>query len=201
MGKILQLFGHETQLIRGLRDSDPKAQRLLYEKFSGKMLAICLRYVGDRMTAEDILIQGFMKVFESVGRFREDGSFEGWVKRIMVNEALGYLRRNRKLLESVGVEEAGGLADAAYADQHLEASEILAIIDRLPFGYRTVFNLYAIEGFSHTEIAAMLGISEGTSKSQLHRARSHLQQMVKEWERDDRQSKDSKYTNNRSTSV
>lgn len=196
MGKILQLFSHETQLIRALRGADPKAQRVLYEKFSGKLMSVCLRYVGDRMTAEDILVQGFMKIFDSVSRFREEGSFEGWMRRIMVNEALAYLRQQRRILDNVGIEEATAIPDYGYADQNLEASEIMEMIGRLPFGYRTVFNLYAIEGFTHQEIAEMLGITESTSKSQLHRARAHLQKMVMEWETVAKRRDDGKYGNN-----
>ncbi len=196
MGKILQLFSHETQLIRALRGADPKAQRVLYEKFSGKLMSVCLRYVGDRMTAEDILVQGFMKIFDSVSRFREEGSFEGWMRRIMVNEALAYLRQQRRILDNVGIEEATAIPDYGYADQNLEASEIMEMIGKLPFGYRTVFNLYAIEGFTHQEIAEMLGITESTSKSQLHRARAHLQKMVMEWETVAKRRDDGKYGNN-----
>lgn len=196
MGKILQLFSHETQLIRALRGADPKAQRVLYEKFSRKLMSVCLRYVGDRMTAEDILVQGFMKIFDSVSRFREEGSFEGWMRRIMVNEALAYLRQQRRILDNVGIEEATAIPDYGYADQNLEASEIMEMIGKLPFGYRTVFNLYAIEGFTHQEIAEMLGITESTSKSQLHRARAHLQKMVMEWETVAKRRDDGKYGNN-----
>lgn len=196
MGKILQLFSHETQLIRALRGSDPKAQRVLYEKFSGKLMSVCLRYVGDRMTAEDILVQGFMKIFDSVSQFREEGSFEGWMRRIMVNEALAYLRQQRRILDNVGIEEATAIPDYGYADQNLEASEIMEMIGKLPFGYRTVFNLYAIEGFAHQEIAEMLGITESTSKSQLHRARAHLQKMMKEWEATAKRRGDENYGNN-----
>ena len=196
MGKILQLFSHETQLIRALKGSDPKAQRVLYEKFSGKFMSVCLRYVGDRMTAEDILVQGFMKIFDSVPQFREEGSFEGWMRRIMVNEALAYLRQQRRILDNVGIEEATAVPDYTYADQHLEASEIMEMIGKLPFGYRTVFNLYAIEGFTHLEIAQMLGITESTSKSQLHRARAHLQKMMKEWEEAAKSGGDQNYGNN-----
>ncbi len=196
MGKILQLFSHETQLIRALRGADPKAQRVLYEKFSGKLMSVCLRYVGDRMTAEDILVQGFMKIFDSVSQFREEGSFEGWMRRIMVNEALAYLRQQRRILDNVGIEEATAIPDYGYADQNLEASEIMEMIGRLPFGYRTVFNLYAIEGFAHQEIAEMLGITESTSKSQLHRARAHLQKMMKEWEAAEKRRGGENYGNN-----
>ncbi len=196
MGKILQLFSHETQLIRALKGSDPKAQRVLYEKFSGKLMAVCLRYVGDRMTAEDILVQGFMKIFDSVSKFREEGSFEGWMRRIMVNEALAYLRQQRRILDKADIEEATAIPDYGYADQNLDAAEIMDMVGKLPFGYRTVFNLYAIEGFNHQEIAEMLGITESTSKSQLHRARAHLQRMMKEWESEARRRDDDHYGNN-----
>jgi RNA polymerase sigma factor (sigma-70 family) len=200
MGKILQLFGNEAQLVRALRGGDPKAQRLLYEKFSGKMMAVCTRYVGDRSTAEDILVQGFMKIFDSVLQFREQGSFEGWMRRIMVNEALGYLRQQKRLFERVGIEEASAVPDYDLADQYLQVAEIMEMIERLPFGYRTVFNLYAIEGFSHQEIADMLGITESTSKSQLHRARAQLQLMISKWEVISRREGDSNFKNNQSTS-
>ena len=201
MGKILQLFSHETQLIRALKEQDPKAQRTLYEKFSGRFMSVCLRYIGDRMVAEDILVQGFMKIFDSVSQFREEGSFEGWMRRIMVNEALAYLRQRRRILDNVGIEEASAVPDYGYADQNLEASEIIEMIKKLPLGYRTVFNLYAIEGFTHLEIAEMLGITESTSKSQLHRARAHLQKMMREWELEVKRRNDERYGNNRSKSI
>jgi len=195
MGKILQLFSHDAHLIQALRSNDPKAQRWLFEKYSGKMMAVCMRYVDDRMVAEDILVQGFLKIFDSIRQFREEGSFEGWVRRIMVNEALGYLRQQRRLFERVSIEEAHGVADYAYADQHIDAERIHLMIEKLPIGYRTVFNLYAIEGFSHQEIGEMLGISESTSKSQLHRARACLQQMLKQWEKEERLRDDYSRTN------
>lgn len=118
------------------------------------------------------------------------------MRRIMVNEALAYLRQQRRILDNVGIEEATAIPDYGYADQNLEASEIMEMIGRLPFGYRTVFNLYAIEGFTHQEIAEMLGITESTSKSQLHRARAHLQKMVMEWETVAKRRDDGKYGNN-----
>lgn len=195
------MFSHETQLVRALKGSDPKAQRAVYERFSGKMMSVCLRYVGDRMTAEDVLVQGFMKIFDSILQFREEGSFEGWMRRIMVNEALAYLRRQRRFLDSVGIEEAAAVPDYTYADQDLQAAEIMGMIEKLPLGYRTVFNLYAIEGFTHLEIAGMLGITESTSKSQLHRARMHLQQMIKEWEIVAKRRDDLDYNSNWSKSV
>ena len=99
MGKILQLFSHEGQLLESLRAKDSRAQRWLFDKYSGRMMAVCIRYVDDRTVAEDILVQGFQKIFDSVGRFRQEGSFEGWMRRIMVNEALAYLRKQRRGFE------------------------------------------------------------------------------------------------------
>ncbi|MPR33794.1 RNA polymerase sigma factor [Salmonirosea aquatica] len=183
MVRILPLYTQEAQLVKALRKADPKAQRMLYDKYASRMLGVCMRYVGDQMTAEDILVEGFMKVFDKIEQFKSEGSFEGWMRRIMVNESLGYLRQRKRLQEDTILDEAHGIVDdTALADQSLEASEMMDMIETLPTGYRTVFNLYAIEGYSHAEIADMLGITESTSKSQLHRARALLQQLVKNWE-------------------
>ncbi|HEV7346741.1 RNA polymerase sigma factor [Telluribacter sp.] len=182
MGKILPFFNQETQLVRALQKADPKAQRQVYEKYSSRMLGVCMRYVGDRMSAEDVLVEGFMRVFDKIEQFKSEGSLEGWIRRVMVNEALGYLRQRKRLLDDADLDEAQAIADNSIVDQNLEAQELMEIIEGLPTGYRTVFNLYAIEGYSHAEIAALLGITESTSKSQLHRARALLQQLVKEWE-------------------
>ncbi|TDB63659.1 RNA polymerase sigma factor [Arundinibacter roseus] len=182
MVKIIPLFNQEAQLIKGLREANAKAQRKVYEKYAPKMLGVCLRYVHDEMGAEDVLIEGFMKVFDKIDQFKGEGSFEGWIRRIMVNEALGYLRQQKRIQEDTNLEVAQVVADENRADQNLEAEEMIQMIHKLPTGYRTVFNLYAIEGYSHAEIAEMLGISESTSKSQLHRARALLQQVVIDWE-------------------
>lgn len=182
MVKIIPFFNQEAQLIKALRKEDPKAQRQLYDKYASKMLGVCMRYVGDQMTAEDILVEGFMRVFTKIGQFKEEGSFEGWMRRIMVNEALAYLRQKKRLLEDADLGEAERMPDTSQADELLEAEDMKQMIDQLPVGYRTVFNLYAIEGYSHAEVATMLGITESTSKSQLHRARGLLQQYVEQWE-------------------
>jgi RNA polymerase sigma-70 factor (ECF subfamily) len=184
MGRILALFSQEAQLVKALRKEDPKAQRQVYDKYSTRMLALCFRYVCDDMAAEDVMVEGFLKVFEKIGQFSGEGSFEGWIRRIMVNEALGYLRKQKRILEDNLSDEANNIPDYAQADQNLQAEELLALIEALPVGYRTVFNLYAIEGYAHMEIAQMLGITESTSKSQLHRARALLQKMVSNWEDD-----------------
>lgn len=182
MSRILSLFNQEAQLLKALRKQDPKAQRQLYEKYSSRMLGLCVRYAGDEMIAEDIMVEGFMRVFNKIDQFNSDGSFEGWIRRIMVNESLGYLRKQKRILEDTLSDEAVNIPDYNLADQDLHAEELLHMISELPVGYRTVFNLYAIEGYSHGEIAVMMNVSESTSKSQLHRARALLQKMVFEWE-------------------
>jgi len=184
MGRILSLFSHEAQLVKALRKQDPKAQRQVYEKYSSRMLGLCFRYVGDEMIAEDVMIEGFLKVFNKIEQFKEDGSFEGWIRRILVNEALGHLRKQKRNPEDAMTDEAANIPDYALADQNLNAEELLNLIGKLPIGYRTVFNLYAIEGYAHSEIADLMGITESTSKSQLHRARALLQKMVSDWDSD-----------------
>jgi RNA polymerase sigma factor (sigma-70 family) len=184
MGRILSLFNQEAQLIKALKREDPKAQRNVYDLYSSRMLGLCFRYVGDEMIAEDVMIEGFVKVFAKVDQFNNEGSFEGWIRRIMVNEALGHLRKQKRLKEDTLSDDANNVPDFQLADQHLGAQELLDLIEQLPVGYRTVFNLYAIEGYAHLEIADLLGITESTSKSQLHRARAMLQKMVSGWEND-----------------
>lgn len=182
MVKILQLFTSEAQLVKSLQKGDTKAQRHLYEKYSARLLAVCVRYINDKMEAEDVMIEGFMRIFEKIDQFKGEGSFEGWMRRLMTNEALMYLRTKRHIEIDIDAPEAQQLSNYDWADANLEVDDLMAIIGKLPTGYRTVFNLYAIEGFSHAEIAEQLGITESTSKSQLHRARALLQEMVKEAE-------------------
>jgi RNA polymerase sigma factor (sigma-70 family) len=184
MGRILSFFNNEAQLVKALRKNDSKAQRQVYDKYSARMLGLCFRYIGDDMAAEDVMVEGFLKVFGKIDQFSGEGSFEGWIRRIMVNEALGYLRRQKRILEDTLSEEAVNIPDYTSTDQNLEAEELLKLIEKLPVGYRTVFNLYAIEGYAHIEIAQMLGVTESTSKSQLHRARALLQKMVSDWDND-----------------
>ncbi len=182
MAKLLSLFTNEYDLAKAVRKQDPKAQTNLYEKFASKMLVVCMRYVGDRTEAEDVMIEGFMKVFEKIGQFNFQGSFEGWIRKIMVNEALMYIRSRKNI--HVDIEDAVGVYTPDEYSTNLEADDLLALIATLPEGYRMVFNLYAIEGYSHQEIADTLGISEGTSKSQLSRARALLQTKLKTLEKD-----------------
>lgn len=181
---MLRLFKSvsEDSLIEGCMKQSGKAQQGVYEKYAPKMFALCCRYVKDHAEAEDILVTGFMKIFEKIEQFQKQGSFEGWIRRIMVNECLGYIRKNKNMFLEVEFEKAEGEPDFQNLQDTLEEQDLLAMIDKLPTGYKTIFNLYAIEGFSHKEISDMLQISENTSKSQLSRARVHLQKLLLECE-------------------
>ena len=177
---IRRLLGYSTevQLITALQRADSRAQKALFERYSPKMLTICVRYVSNRYEAEEILMDGFMRVFEKIGQYKSEGSFEGWIRRIMVNESLMYLRKNKQWRAEIALEDATPEADTTFADQDLMAEDLMNLLEQLPAGYKTVFNLYAIEGYSHAEIAESLGITESTSKSQLHRARALLQRLL-----------------------
>lgn len=173
----------EDELIKGCLKGERFSQKQLYEMHSSRMYAVCYRYVKDSMQAQDILITAFTKVFEKIGQFKNEGSFEGWIRRIVVNEALSHLRRQRTMYVETDLEEADRHPDYEHLSDHLEAEDLLNMIAELPSGYRVVFNMYAIDGYSHKEIAEHLGISENTSKSQLSRARNYLQKLLadQEW--------------------
>ena len=168
----------EQLLIKGCIKKDPKSQRLLYEKFAGKMYAICLRYIKEEASAEDVLVKGFTKIFEKIKQYKGDGSFEGWMRRIMVNESLQCIRKNKNMHLTADIETAHHIMDFEMIESQIAAKDLLKIIGQLPDGYRTAFNLYAIEGYSHQEIAEMLDISVNTSKSQLSRARALLRKGI-----------------------
>ncbi|MBE2231322.1 MAG: RNA polymerase sigma factor [Chitinophagaceae bacterium] len=156
-------------------------QEALYQRFSPRMYAVCLRYAGNTEEAEDILQEGFVKVFRKLESFRNEGSFEGWIRRIFVNTAIEHFRRKKYLLPVTEKEENTLEARNTSVLDDLSARDIMAIVQELSPGYRTVFNLYVVEGFTHKEIADILGISEGTSKSQLSRAKVILQEKVKQF--------------------
>lgn len=171
----------ESDLINGCLEGDRRMQEELYRRFSPKMYAVCLRYAGNAEEAEDILQEGFIKVFKKLDSFRREGSFEGWVRRIFVNTAIEHFRRKRYLMPVTEKEE--NTIEGKYLSvlDDLAARDIMALVQELSPGYRTVFNLYVVEGYTHKEIADMMGISEGTSKSQLSRAKVILQDMVKQF--------------------
>jgi len=169
----------ESDLINGCMEGDRRMQEELYRRFSPRMYAVCLRYAGNAEEAEDILQEGFIKVFKKLDSFRSEGSFEGWVRRIFVNTAIEHFRRKRYLMPVTEKEENTIEGKFTSVLDELGAKDIMALVQELSPGYRTVFNMYVVEGYTHKEIADMLGISEGTSKSQLSRAKVILQDMVR----------------------
>jgi len=175
---IKKTFTNESDLIKSCLKGERNAQRFLYDSYSGKFLGICLRYVKDRDMAEDVMIEGFMKIFEKLPQYLSLGSFEGWMKRIMVTQSLLVLRNNKSLSMEVNMESYLEIPEQHYEINALETADLLELVHELPIGYRTVFNLYGIEGYSHAEIGELLGISEGTSKSQLNRARNLLKKKI-----------------------
>ena len=169
----------ETQLINGCRKGDRLAQKELYERYSRKMMGVCLRYVNDRETARDLLQDGFVKVFTSMDSYSGIGSFEGWMRKIFVNCALEYLRKSDVLRESTDLDNTAELIQPdASAFSNMSAAELMQLVQELPAGFRTVFNLFAIEGYSHKEISDMLNITESTSRSQFTRAKQMLQKRI-----------------------
>lgn len=170
----------EDELIKGCLKRDRNAQQQLYDLYSSKMYALCYRYVRHAMEAEDVLVMAFTKIFDRIEQFKGEGSFEGWMRRVMVNEALTHLRKSRAMYVETELEQADREPDYDRLSDHLEAEDLQKMIQELPPGYRLVFNMYAIDGYSHKEIAEQLGITENTSKSQLSRARTYLQKILLE---------------------
>lgn len=172
----------ETDLIAGCIAGDRIMQEELYNRFAPKMYAVCLRYANNADDAQDLLQEGFIKVYKNIHRFRAEGSFEGWIRRVFINSSIEHLRKKSAKLITVSEKEEGTIEDTDIsALDSMAEKDIIRLIQELSPGYRTVFNLYVIEGFSHKEIGEQLGISEGTSKSQLARAKSILQKKVTQY--------------------
>lgn len=171
----------ESALVKKCIDGDQKAQRALFEMYAPKMLGVCLRYAKNQEQAEDVLQDGFIKVFNNLSKYSGSGSLEGWVRRIMVNTSLDQIRKEVKFQDNIDFEEVDFKVETkSFIVEGLMAEDLLLLINSMPDGYKTVFNLFAIEGYSHKEIADQLSITENTSKSQYSRARSFLQQKLKE---------------------
>ncbi len=168
----------ETFLIENCINGNRKSQKELYDMFSGKMFYICLRYAKNQMDAEDILQDGFVKLFNNLHKFRGEGSFEGWVRRIFVNTAIEHLRRKKMNVADVEGLENSVVSPNGNALDNIYEKDLMSITRTLSDGYRTVFHLYAVEGYSHKEIADKLGITESTSKSQYSRAKAILRDML-----------------------
>lgn len=170
-----------NKLIEQCRKGDRIAQKALFDKLSPRMYPVCIRYVGDRETAQDILQDGFVTLFTKLDTYKGEGSFEGWARKIFVTTALMYLRKNDALKVSDSLETAYSLSsEGTTAIEDIGYKELMKLITQLPPGFRTVFNMYVIEGYSHKEIAEQLEISEVTSRTQLQRARVWLQNKIKE---------------------
>ena len=168
----------ENKLVKKCVSGDTQAQEELYNHFAGLLFSICMRYAPNKTMAQDFLQESFIKAFNSLNRFRFEGSFEGWLKRLTVNCCLDQLKKHNRIPFQENIETAYNLGTQHGVLETLEAQSMLKMMQKLPDGYRTVFNLYAIEGYSHAEIAAELGVSESTSKSQLFKARKSLQIML-----------------------
>lgn len=167
------------ELIKRCKAGERKACEMLYRQFAAKMLAVCMRYAVDKMEAEDMLQNGFVRVFKKLDDFRGEGSFEGWMRRIMVHASIEYYRKHHKMMQVVDVDDTGyEPAIDPIAAANLNAQDLMTMIQQLAPGYRMVFNLYALEGYSHKEIAGIMNISEGASKSQLSRARTILKELI-----------------------
>ena len=169
----------DSVLVEKCIKGDQRAQRVLFEKYARKMLGVCLRYSKSIPQAEDVLQEGFIKVFSKLEMYK-GGSLEGWIRKIMVNSSLDKIRKEKKRQGDVSVEDVGfKLENNSFILESLEAEELLKLIATMPLGYKTVFNMFAIEGFTHKEIAQEMNISENTSKSQYSRAKTYLQSKMK----------------------
>ena len=168
-----------NELIARCKAGERKAQEMLYKQFASKMLGVCLRYATDKMEAEDMLQNGFIRIFKKLDDYRGDGAFEGWVRRIMVHSSIEYYRKHHKMIQMMDVAEIGNEPSVnAEVMENMNIKDLLNIIQQLSPSYKMVFNLYAIDGYSHKEIAEIVGITEGASKSQLSRARAILKDKV-----------------------
>ncbi|MET6991540.1 RNA polymerase sigma factor [Sediminicola arcticus] len=183
--KIITFYTNEKLLIKKAASGKREAQQWLYEKHAPKMLSVCRQYIRDLHFAEDVMVQGFLKVFTHLNKFKFEGSFEGWIRKIMVRECISYLRKRHPIIFDGEILE-NHVQDYVSIGSELEVEEIQTLIDGLPEGYKLVFGLYALEGYKHSEIAEMLQISESTSKSQLFKARKRLQEELKALELSER---------------
>src|ERR1700761_546682 len=171
------------QLIGGCIKQERASQKMLYKAFYGFSMGICLRYANNRDEAAEVMNQGFYKVFTRIETYDTTRPFKAWLGKIMMNVSIDYYRANLKMAYNEDLDKAEGMTDGELPDRKLNYDDLLAMIQKLPNAYRTVFNLFAVDGYSHEEIGEMLGISSGTSKSNLHKARQKLKQMILEADR------------------
>ena len=175
--KIIPFYNNEKQLIKRASAGNQGAQKHIYDKYAPKMLGVCRQYIKDLQFAEDVMINGFLKVFKNLDSFKFKGSFEGWIRRIMINESISYVRKQQFVVYDDELYERS-IAKAEVFSTDLDVEHIQMLIDSLPEGYKMVFVLYVVEGYKHHEIADLLQVSESTSKSQLFKARKMLQEKL-----------------------
>jgi RNA polymerase sigma factor (sigma-70 family) len=170
---------NNDELIEACLKGDSRAQKMLFEKHGPKLFAVCMRYSNSEEEAKDVLQDGFIKIFEKLNIYKGEGSFEGWMRRVVVNTALDAIRKNKKLKSQVDIDDvAYGLTTNESVLDTMAAEDLMLVLQTLPTGYRTVFNLYVIEGYSHKEIAEELNITVSTSKSQFSRAKGILREIL-----------------------
>ena len=167
-----------SRMWEGCLQNDRKQQEALYRALAPKMLAVCMRYANDRDEAQDILQEGFIKMFNNVHKFRGDGNLEGWIRRIMVHTAISRYRKLKPMVLVEDMAEEGAISSAAHNANNLEVNDLMKLIQQLPQAYRSVFNMYAVEGYSHQEIGNKLGITELLSRTTLYRARNILKEKL-----------------------
>ncbi|MBK8054615.1 MAG: sigma-70 family RNA polymerase sigma factor [Saprospiraceae bacterium] len=173
------MSGQLEHIINNCKREDPEAQKTLYNMYKDQMYGVCLRYVKNHQDAEDIFIEAFFKVLTKIDAYKGEGSFEGWMRKVMVNESLMFLRKKTNLHMTVEIPAKDIAEDELADDDDITAEDIIKILDELPVGYRTVFNLFVFEDYKHREIAEMLGISINTSKSQLILAKKRVHEILK----------------------
>lgn len=176
--KIIPFYKNEKQLIKKVISGNGHAQELVYKKYAPKMLGVCRQYIKDVHFAEDVMVEGFLKMFQKLETFRFEGSFEGWLRRIMIRESISYLRKQQFVVYDDELYE-NNQTDAITQQSVLDTEHIQQLIDTLPQGYKMVFVLYTVEGYKHQEIADLLSITESTSKTQLLKARRLLQDQLR----------------------
>ena len=169
---------HLIHIVDQCKKGDSKAQKQLYEMYAPLFMSMAMRYMKNVESAEDVMVMGFFKIFDNIHKFKGEGSFEGWMKRIVVNEALMQIRKKNNLYMTLELSEVDKADEASVVDD-MAYEDLLALLDELPPGYRTIFNMYVIEGYKHREIADMLGISINTSKSQLILAKKRMRELIK----------------------
>ena len=186
---------NEQELIEQCKKQNSKAQKILYDRYAGLFLGICMRYVYERSEAEDILQEGFLKIFTKIKEFEGRGSFEGWMKRVIVNTAITHYHKNLKhntYHYDIGEVQESKFENEKYKDSEFTGDELLKVINSLPEGYKMIFNLYAIEGYKHKEISTLLKIDINTSKSQYSRAKKLIRKKLSQLKREAKKEKETK---------